>query len=251
MRESPTSFPVPTLEGGLKRLQKTQRCARPSAIIICTTSCFLPRAAFISHCFPFQVGPWAPRCSASGAASSAGLPATPPAAACWRRGHLCLPARPPSSSCQSYFGKQQLSRAGGLLIVRQTPSSPVRSHAEIRAPRHTLSSASFSCTPPPRPAGMGGNAPSAGRRTDARRVRLSGMPTPRRRRLPRRAEPWVSRRCRAVGIPARGGRPQLGHPPAGTGSGCRREPRAGRQRDNKATPGADLRSCHVTLPLTY
>lgn len=26
---------------------------------------------------------------------------------------------------------------------------------------------------------------------------------------------------------------------------------AGRQTDNKATPGADLRSCHVTLPQTY
>lgn len=101
--------PLPAVEGGFKRLQNAQWCAQPSAIIICTTSCFLPRAAFISHCFPFQVGPRAPRCSASGAASSAGLPATPPAAACWRRGHLCLPACPPSSSCQSYFGKQQLS----------------------------------------------------------------------------------------------------------------------------------------------
>lgn len=106
----------PPSKAELKRLPKTRWCAQPSAIIICTTSCFLPRAAFILHCFPFQVGLRVPRCSASGAASSAGLPAAPPAAACWRRGHLCLPApsvRPPSSSsssCQSYFGKQQLSR---------------------------------------------------------------------------------------------------------------------------------------------
>lgn len=105
-----------------------RRRAQPAAIIICTTSCFLSRASFISHCFPFQVGPWAPRCSAS-RASSAGAARPPQLAA---GGHLCLPA-PAASPGPGYFRKQQLSRRR-LLIVCQTPSSLLRSHAEIRAP---------------------------------------------------------------------------------------------------------------------
>lgn len=121
-RASRRQPPLPTVEGEFKHLQKSRWCAQPSAIIICATSCFLPRAAFILHCFPLQVGLQAPHCSASGAASATGSRATLPAAACCRRGHLCLPARPPSSSCQSYFWKQQLSPR--IVNCSSTPFQP-------------------------------------------------------------------------------------------------------------------------------
>lgn len=88
-----------------------RRRARPAAIIICTTSCFLSRASFISHCLPFQVGPWAPRCSAP-RVSSTRRSSRPGATFVWQ------PSPPPPAPAIS--GTGQLSRRR-LLIVCQSP----------------------------------------------------------------------------------------------------------------------------------
>lgn len=146
------NFPEP-IETPIKK----QPCAQPLRLLYCTASCFLSRASFISHCFPFQVGLRAPRRSA------------PRASCSLRATFVCRP-----SPCPRYFGKRQLSRrAANCLSAPFQPAEIARGERSAR-----------SRPARPSPAGDGalplGWTRRRGRGTSPRGNGRSGGPTGRR-----------------------------------------------------------------------